>query len=125
MTERKPLPGRQVVQSLEVVCTDRGQHTRAFLARVRWLADGSATMPWAEMPRKGNRVRDEDDDRTMPRWDPPQPNAEPGTGSRNSYTFWCRRCGRDMQVRGERWWELMEKARAARLSTVDISLLPR
>lgn len=123
MTSRKPLPGREIVQSLEVVCTDRGQHPRLFIARVRWHADGSKGMPMSVMARQGNRVADEDDDRAWPSWDPPTPSAEPGTGSHHSYTFWCRRCGRETQVRHERWWAAMDQCYTAGIPVVDLSRL--
>lgn len=90
-----------------VVCTDRGQHGRIVLTRIK--ADRAVlTLDRVETHR---RV-------TVPN----QANA-PGADSRESYRFLCRKCGRDVRIDKRRLAAGVELASQRRLSDVDISLI--
>lgn len=100
--------GREVDLFLPVVCTDRGQHQHVRLTTVIREMDGTLHMP-----------------RALEAFAPPLGDwAEPGKlGSRNSYTFQCRRCSRTPVVEPARWWNIVLRHALHGFEQIDVSFL--
>jgi hypothetical protein len=94
-----------------VVCTDRGQHPQAVIARL--VDDPTASLPgrrrtiWQDTPR-GNLL-----------------SGRHAPQSPDTFRFWCRRCERDVRLRTPNVLAALDALRQVqegRLS-LDISLL--
>jgi hypothetical protein len=99
--------------TVKVMCTDRGQHPEAAITNV---ADGRTT--------GGDGVL----------WPSPVPQGQPAiphrafAGRQEVFRFWCRRCGRDLRLRGPNLLAMIDALRSsgqdgAKRLTLDISLL--
>lgn len=100
--------GREVDLFMPVVCSNRGQHHRARLTTVIREMSGELHMP-----------------RAFEAFAPPLGDlAEEGElGSRDSYTFWCRRCSRTPVVEPIRWWNLVLRHAYEGIERIDVSFL--
>ena len=99
--------------TVEVVCTDRGQHKRTWMARYIWEAGRGWRTFIAGSPAPKHDMHG-----------PPAADAEPGGAlSTDSVGFACTRCTRWPKIRWERWLELMEGARSSRIEEFDVSYL--
>jgi hypothetical protein len=102
------MDGREVDYFIAVICTDRGQHKQVQLTMARRELDGSGGMNFA-----------------LRHFAPPDPKARPESAvGRDSYIFWCPKCGRTPQVKRERWWRALDELARAGVHDLDISLLP-
>lgn len=123
---------------LRVVCTDQGQHKTTQLAVVESWGDdhprNTTDMPWDGRQFAGSPILEDGEakdygvaDRSISHSPPVSVHVEsyrPGW-SRNSHRFKCRRCGRDLIVREEKWDAAVDKFVAAGLNEVDVSQLDR
>lgn len=102
------MSGHEVDFFLPVVCTDRHQHPAARLTTVIRQLNGELSMS-----------------RALEAFAPPMGDeAEPATlMSRDSYTFFCKRCGRTPVVSRDRWWQLPLLMVRANISTLDVSFV--
>jgi hypothetical protein len=78
--------------TIEIVCTDRGQHKRTWMTRFIWE------------PAEGWRSLWLGPDRKHDMYGPP-------TKSHESYGFCCSRCKRWPRVEPSRWTKIMDAAR--------------
>lgn len=86
---------------LTVFCTDRGQHARKGICDVWRDPDG-----W--------HMSD-----AMKAWFPPDPNG----GHGGAYRFFCPACPRDVQLRPDRWWQIVDGATRTGVSKLDLSYI--
>lgn|SRR5690625_4213650 len=97
--------------SIEVVCTDRGQHKRTWITRMSNDGDG-----WRSVI-VGKQVKHD-------MFGPPLHDApEGGPTSREAYGFACSRCNRWPRIAGSRWIALMDGARRVGHVEFDVSYL--
>lgn len=54
---------------------------------------------------------------------PPDPDAEPGGISRESYEFWCTTCGRNPKINRDKWWNAVDDFARLGFPELDISQL--
>ncbi len=103
--------------TVEIVCTDRGQHKRTWMAR--YIADQTETGTW--------RWRTYILGSPTPKHDmhgPPEADAEPGSPvSRTAVGFACSRCSRWPRIGWENWLRILDDARRAGLTGFDVSYL--
>jgi len=133
--------------TIEIICTDRGQHKRTWMTRMIWDAPWTPTEEQSESYRRAmeqylsspaevdEMVRSQGKGgwhsfipgSPAPKHDmygPPVHDAEPGSVvSREAYGFACSRCTRWPKINGVRWIALMEAARGAGVSEFDVSYL--
>lgn len=97
--------------TVEIGCTDRGQHKRTWMARYIWEEESGWRTFIAGSP--------------VPKHDmhgPPETDAEPGSLiSRDSVGFACSRCTRWPKIRWERWLAIMDAARSGGHPEFDVS----
>lgn len=99
--------------TVEIVCTDRGQHKRTWMTRFIW--DG---------PEEGWRSFIPGQRPAHDMYGPPDVDAEPGSlVSRESYGFCCSRCDRWPKVHRDRWLKLLDGARSVGMTEFDVSRL--
>jgi hypothetical protein len=99
--------------TVEIICTDRGQHKRTWLTRSIWDAGHGWRHFISGSPEPKHAM-----------FGPPLADAEPGeVTSRDSYGFACSRCNRWPKISGDRWIELLEGARHAGYTDFDVSYL--
>jgi hypothetical protein len=104
--------------TVEIVCTDRGQHKRNWITRFIWDDWGDGwrwhyVFPggWGDAPKHDM-------------YGPPERDAEPGSAiSRKSDGFACSRCNRWPKIKRDRWIEIMDAAHNASISEFDVSYL--
>jgi hypothetical protein len=98
--------------TVEIVCTDRGQHKRTWMTRWIWeSSDG-----WRSFILMSDLKHD--------MYGPAMLDEEPGSvASRESYGFCCSRCPRWPKIKWDRWLEIMEASRDAKLDEFDVSYL--
>lgn len=111
-----------VLWTIEIVCTDRGQHPRVWMTRMRLDKWSDGHESWSS-PVPLTAARSKTDLKHMP-YGPPDPNAEPGAAvSRDAYGFACPRCSRWPRISRERWIKLMDGARRGAVAEFDVSYL--
>lgn len=104
----------ELLYAVEVVCTDRGQHKRTWITRMRYDRREDGTLGWSSPVVEGKHAM----------YGPPDPDAHPGDGlSRESYGFACSRCTRWPRIEAARWLALMDGARRVGLAEFDVSAL--
>lgn len=107
--------------TIEVVCTDRGQHKRTWMTRFIWEPEelDHPRGPWrwrSFIPGEPAVAHD--------MYGPPFADAEPGSGvSREAYGFCCSRCSRWPKVGLDRWLALIDGARRVGMTEFDVSRL--
>jgi hypothetical protein len=104
--------------SVGVICTDGGQHQRTRLATVDGIRHPDGTI---SKHIDGGPV-----DSSLKSWHEPDPTAEPGSVvSRDSYGFYCHRCGRNPKLTPDKFWTLIQRVvTETTLTDVDLSRLP-
>lgn len=104
----------ELLWSIEIVCTDRGQHKRTWITRMRLDRRDDGSEGWSSPITDGKHSM----------YGPPDADAEPGDMiSRESYGFACCRCTRHPKIRRDRWKALMDGARRVGLEEFDVSAL--
>lgn len=92
---------------MAIVCTDRAQHRRIRLTTARL------------------HLSDRGMNHALEHFAPPMADAGPRSSvGRESYTFICPRCGRNPQIKFDKWWRLLEAVAESGRDEFDISLLP-
>ncbi len=82
--------------TIEIVCTDRGQHKRTWMTRFRWGGGGWTSVRGYREPSPKHDM-----------FGPPDLRAEPGDAlSRQSFGFACSRCSRSPKINRVRWIEI-------------------
>jgi hypothetical protein len=99
--------------TVEIVCTDRGQHKRTWMAR--YIQDASS-QGWRTFILGHEPKHD--------MHGPPEFDAEPGSVvSRGSVGFSCARCTRWPRIKWDTWQQLLTNARRGGLHEFDVSYL--
>lgn len=94
---------------VRIVCTGAGSHRYTVLAA--WAAhDRGDRVLWAWSA-------------SHHRYTPPDPSATPGGPSRTAYRFACPRCTRRPLIARERLTDLLDGARRAGITDLDVSAL--
>jgi hypothetical protein len=106
--------------TVEIVCTDQGQHKRTWMTRFIWdppdSVGGPSTEGWRSFILGPTSTHD--------MYGPPDPDSDPGSSiGHESYGFCCSRCPRWPKIKNERWIQLMEGARRGGLREFDVSRL--
>ena len=102
--------------TVEVICTDRGQHKREWLAEFETHQRDDGTVV--------RRITARHPKREHHTFVPAVSNAEAGTPlSRKSHSFNCPGCTRWPRIGIDRLGEILDAARRARLEEFDVSYL--
>jgi hypothetical protein len=103
--------------TVEVICTDRGQHKREWLAEFETYQRDDGTVEFRRITARHPK-------RKHHTFVPAASNAEAGTPvSRKSHSFNCPCCTRWPRIDADRWDEILDGARRAGFEEFDVSYL--